>query len=150
MPTYISPANMGTAVFRSEGKATYTGNSTGWHSLARFGPGAGSPCFPDDRLIIGESTVVVILMPGTGYTVNPALREVQIMITDDSNDRCTVEDLQPNGGFAYKVIGGDLSNMCVCQAAKPEWAGRIVDGVQFGLTDSTNYCPDSPCQGPGG
>ncbi len=90
-------------------------------------------------------------MPGTGYTVNPNMRQVEFTISDDGNDICNFQEgLRMNGGFVYKAINGDIGNTCVCQAEKPVWAGRIVNGVQFGLTDSTNYCPDSPYKGPGG
>ena len=60
--------NRETLAYRFRGAATYTGNSTAWFWLAAFGNGAGSPCFPDGKLITSDSVIRVVLMPATRST----------------------------------------------------------------------------------
>ena len=176
VPVYISPNNQGPVVFRSRGAATYTGNSTNWFRLAAFSGGAGSPCFPDDLLITGESVIQVVLMPGTGYTINPDMRSVLINVDDENGEECSNGNhITASGGRLYKVQNGNLNDTCVCSNKSLAAIDEPYDGytpltpdglnedpVVYGdiptygesslkwVTDTTNYCKDSPYQRPGG
>ena len=116
-------------VYRTRSTPTYTGTSTGWFSLNRFPdssntPNSGSPCFPDDNLIAGISEVKVVLMPGTGYTINPDMREVIVNITDENEESCDNEAeiarraMSDTAPLMYKVTGngslGSYSGTCIC------------------------------------
>ncbi len=158
VPVYISPTNEGPVVFRSRGAATYTGNSTNWFRLSQFSGGAGSPCFPDDRLITDDSVIEVVLMPGNGYTINPDMRSVLLTVEDDSEEQCAnMAHITRMGGLLYKVRGGNLNDTCVCANQSRVVAAGIADGESESYattaltwrTDSTNYCSDSPYRRPG-
>ena len=82
VPPYNEDPHNGPVIYRHTGAATYTGNSTRWFRLAQFSGGMGSPCFRDDALISGDSVIEVVLMPGTGYTINPQMRTVRLTVRD--------------------------------------------------------------------
>ncbi len=167
VPAYIEQGSR--TVYRQRSRATYTSNSTDWMSLGDFngGRGAGSPLFPDDLLVTGDSVVRVILMPGTGYTINPNMRSVDITVRDTPGESCDAASSgvkyympHPQGGLAWGV--------CTCSDEGPwhpqqrlvngnrVWVNKGDDGYDeaYGAeqrkwrSDTTNYCPDSPYQRP--
>ncbi len=84
------------------------------------------------------------VLPIPGYDTSDAVQTYGIR----ENDSYMSPEATPDE-VVYQFRNGNRNDSCVCEADKPDWASKIVNGVQFGLTDSTNYCPDSPYQGPG-
>ncbi len=116
VPAYLNESgNFQYGVYRQRTAATYTTNSTDWTDLNSFSNNTGSPCFKNDNLITGPSVVRVVLLPGTGYTINPQMRMVELSIRDEpgeqSCNQVTDQDLympHPQGGMAWGV--------CTCAA----------------------------------
>ncbi len=109
------PAYVNRGVYRSRTTATFASNSTSWVDLNSLSGNTGSPCFPDDNLITGESVIRVVLLPGTGYTINPNMRMAEVVIWDGPGEECSrVRGNQklymphPQGGMAWGV--------CTCAA----------------------------------
>lgn len=160
VPEYLKPSQDASNVYRSRTSITYSGTSTAWWRLnALSSDNTASLCFPDDRLITGESMIRVVLMGGSGYTVNPDMAAVDVRINDDASDACDNPDgIMNSGGIIYKVLNGNLNDMCVCANQSKVVATGIADGEEESYattalkwrTDSTDYCPNSPCQRPGG
>ena len=134
-----------TLTYRSRGAATYTGNSTSWFSLAEFSDGAGSPCFPNDKLITSDSVIRVVLLPGAGYTINPDMRQVETIVKDNNEEDCDdVGHIDRNDGILYKVTGngslGSYGGTCICSTAEH------VDRLRL---KPEQMCEDSPWPGSG-
>ena len=165
VPAYIERTP---AVYRQRSQVSYTSNMTGWAELNSFG-GTGSPCFPDDLLITGSSVVRVVLMRGAGYTINPNMRSVDITVRDTPGESCASPDNTPGGKYYMPHPQGGLAwGMCTCSEEGPwhpqrrlvngnrVWVNKGDDGYDeaYGAeqrkwrSDTTNYCPDSPYQGP--
>ncbi len=165
VPAYIETTP---AVYRS--RTQVTSPTTLWAELnSSTFSGMGSPCFADDLLITGSSVVRVILMPGTGYTVNPDMRSVDITVRDTPGESCASPDNAPGGKYYMPHPQGGLKwGVCTCAEEGP-WHPqyRLVDGNRVWVNkgddgydeaygekqrawraDTTNYCPDSPYQGP--
>ncbi len=167
VPAYMEGSR---AVYRQRSQARYTSNNTNWADLNSSSfSGAGSPCFADDLLITGDSVVRVVLMRGTGYTINPNMRSVDITVRDTPNERCDLPSNTPGGKYYMPHPQGGLAyGVCTCSAEGPWYPQqRLVNGnrvwvnkgdddydeaygaVQRGWrSDTTNYCPGSPYQGP--
>ena len=116
---YIDPSS--SDVYRQRSQATYTDNSTAWEQLGdtggSFSNGAGSPVFPNDLLVTGNSVVRVILMPGTGYTINPNMRSVDITVRDTPGERCAAASSAPGGKYYMPHPQGGLAwGVCTCAA----------------------------------
>ncbi len=118
VPAYIEQGSR--TVYRQRSRATYTSNSTDWMSLGDFngGRGAGSPLFPNDLLVTGDSVVRVILMPGTGYTINPNMRSVDVTVRDTPGESCDAASSAPGGKYYMPHPQGGLAwGVCTCAAA---------------------------------
>ncbi len=153
VPVHLTPNQDASNVYRSQTSITYTGNSTAWWRLNAFSSdNTASLCFPNDRLITGESTIRVVIMGGSGYTINPNMSAVDIRVNDDASDDCTsMGGIMTNGGRIYNWEDGG----CICANQSLVVQNGIADGENesyatsalFWRTDSTNYCSDSPYKG---
>ncbi len=117
VPAYIEQGS--NTVYRQRSQARYTNNNTNWAELnSSLFSGAGSPCFADDLLITGNSVVRVFLMPGTGYTINPNMRSVDITVRDTPNEKCASPNNAPGGKYYMPHPQGGLAwGVCTCAAA---------------------------------
>ena len=114
VPAYIDPGQRNKKIYRS--RTQVTSPTTLWAELNSFG-GTGSPCFADDLLITGSSVVRVILMPGTGYTVNPNMRSVDITVRDTPGENCASAAGAPGGKYYMPHPQGGLKwGVCTCAA----------------------------------
>ncbi len=109
------PAYVDRGVYRSRTTATFASNTTAWVHLNSLSGNTGSPCFPNDHLITGDSVIRVVLLPGTGYTINLDMRMVEVVIQDEPGEACaSVRGTQklymphPQGGVAWGT--------CTCAA----------------------------------
>ena len=109
------PAYVNQDVYRPRTTATFANITTSWVHLNSSSSNTGSPCFPDDNLITGDSVIRVVLLPGSGYTINPNMRMAEVVIRDEPLEECgMVRGSQklymphPQGGMAWGV--------CTCAA----------------------------------
>ncbi len=115
IPAYIEPRSK--VVYRQRSQATYTNNMTTWQDLSAFGDGTGSPCFPNDLLVTGDSVVRVVLMGGMGYTINPNMRSVDITVRDTPGESCATPSSAPGGKYYMPHPQGGLAwGVCTCAA----------------------------------
>ncbi|MCY4147945.1 MAG: hypothetical protein OXF73_01055 [Gammaproteobacteria bacterium] len=125
-------------------------------------------CWADDHLVTGDSEVEVVIVGGAGYQVSPDRDRNSFTFTITEDDDCA----NPGSDTLYMPIGGNMNNTCVCrtravaaelypgsvkQADGQDWDHNLddyyvtINGNRSlrSSTDRSNYCPESPYQGPG-
>ena len=123
-------------------------------------------CWKNDYLDTGDSEVEIVIVGGSGYRVSPNNNSFTFTIVED--DDCA----NPGDNTVYVPIGGNMNNTCVCRTravAAELYPGSVqqADGQDWDHTvddyyvtingnrslrssnDQSNYCPESPYQGPG-
>ncbi len=123
-------------------------------------------CWRNDHLDTGDSEVEIFIVGGAGYRVDPTRNSLRFTIKED--DDCA----NPGNRTVYVPIGGNMNNTCVCRTravAAELYPGSVkqADGQDWNHTvddyyvtingnrslrssnDQSNYCPESPYQGPG-
>ena len=155
VPVYIDETD--TRTIRSLATVTIPAGSD-----SKLSPQSVDPiCWKNDHLDTGDSEVEIVIVGGTGYRVNPAANSLSFTIRED--DHCE----SPGNRTVYVPIGGNMNNTCVCRTRAV--AARLYPGSVSGIThtiddyyvtingnrslrsstDRSNYCPESPYQGPG-
>ncbi|MCY4210284.1 MAG: hypothetical protein OXE97_04400 [Gammaproteobacteria bacterium] len=117
--------------------------------------------WPNDRVDSGVDLTAIrlTLISVAGFTVDRNNDTRTFTIQED--DDCTMpEGNAENGGIVYRPNpqGSLASGLCVCAAKSTVVQAGIAAGEAESYamtalkwrTDSTNYCPDSPYQRPGG
>ena len=160
VPVYLD--EMDTRTIRSSTTRIIPANSSSYLPAQATDP----ICWRNDHLDTGDSEVEVVIVGGAGYRVNPAKNSIIFTITED--DDCA----NPGNRTVYVPIGGNMNNTCVCrtravaaelypgsvqQADGTDWDHSIddyyvtINGNRSlrSSNDSSNYCPESPYQGPG-
>ena len=124
-------------------------------------------CVADDRIDPqpagtgrdGSSTSVieVTLLSVDGFAIDRNMASAEAFIR--GNDRCHLPDANTaNKGVVYRFRNGNMNDSCVCMSKSSVVAAGIADGESESYattalnwrTDSTDYCPESPYQRPGG
>ncbi len=118
-------------------------------------------CWRNDHLDTGDSVVEIVIVNGAGYRVSPTQNSITFTIKED--DDCA----NPGNRTVYVPIGGNMNNTCVCRTravAASLYPGSVtgithtIDDYYVSIngnrslrssTDRSNYCPESPYQGPG-
>lgn len=144
-------------VIRSSTTVTIPAGSMVFHPAQSANP----ICWRNDHIDSGDSEIEFVIVNGAGYRVDTAQNSLVINVTE--NDDCS----NPGNRTVYVPVGGNLNNMCVCQTR--EVAVKLYPGSVRGITndaddlyvmingnrsllsgkDSSNYCLESPYQGPG-
>ncbi len=160
VPVYLDEDD--TRTIRSSTTVTIPAGSTSFHPAQSQDP----ICWKNDHLDTGDSVVEVVMVGGAGYRVNPVGNSVTFTIEED--DDCA----NPGNETVYVPIGGNMNNTCVCrtrQVAAELYPGSVqqADGSDWDHSiddyyvtingnrslrssrDTSNYCPESPYQGPG-
>ncbi len=156
VPVYVDETD--TRMIRSSTMVTIpAGDSSFWPS---------NICWRNDHLVTGDSEVEIVIVGGAGYRVDPARNSLVFTIIED--DDCA----NPGNHTVYVPVGGNMNNTCVCrtravaaelypgsvqQADGQDWDHTIddyyvtINGNRSlrSSTDYSNYCPESPYQGPG-
>ncbi len=155
VPIYID--EMDERVIRSSATVTIPAGDT-----TKLSPQSVDPiCWRNDHLDTGDSEVEIVIVGGVGYRVNPTRNSLRFTILED--DDCA----NPGNRTVYVPIGGNMNNTCVCRtrAVAAELYPGSVEGVAHRIddyyvtingnrslrssNDQSNYCPESPYQGPG-
>jgi len=131
-------------------------------SDTKLSPQSSDPiCWRNDHLDTGDSVVEIVIVNGAGYRVNPTQNSLTFTIRED--DDCA----NPGNRTVYVPIGGNMNNTCVCRTRQV--AAQLYPGSVTGIThtiddyyvtingnrslrsstDRSNYCLQSPYQGPG-
>ncbi|MCY4277003.1 MAG: hypothetical protein OXE81_04075, partial [Gammaproteobacteria bacterium] len=138
--------------------------STGTAGISVTLPGL---CVADDRIdpqpagtgTRGNTTsaIEVTLLSVAGFAIDRNMASAMANIRGD--DRCHQPDAgNVNGGVVYRFRNGNMNDSCVCMSKSSVVAAGIADGELESYattalnwrTDSTDYCPESPYQRPGG
>ena len=153
VPIYIDETD--TRTIRSSATVTIPAGSD-----TKLSPQSTDPiCWKNDNLDTGDSEVEIVIVGGVGYRVNPNRNSLRFTIVED--DDCA----NPGERTVYVPIGGNMNNTCVCrtqtvaeglypdqraarQASGAEWSPSVKDYLRS-TADHSNYCPESPYQGPG-
>ncbi len=113
-----------------------------------------------------RSAVEVVIVGGAGYRVMPGKNRIRFTITEDND--CA----NPGNRTVYVPVGGNFNTLCVHRTravAARLYPGTVrqADGTDWdhtlddyyvtindnrslrSSTDSSNYCLESSCQGPG-
>ncbi|MCY4341284.1 MAG: hypothetical protein OXE48_07965, partial [Gammaproteobacteria bacterium] len=123
-------------------------------------------CVADDRIdpsAVGSadgsksSSFTIRLMSVAGFMIDRNRDSAKMFVR--GNDSCAQPDANGlNGGVVYKFRNGNMNDSCVCMSKSSVVAAGIADGETESYattalkwrTDSTDYCPSSPYQRPGG
>ncbi|MCY4304152.1 MAG: hypothetical protein OXC62_05140 [Aestuariivita sp.] len=130
------PIRSSTTVTINAGNSSYAGLQTN-----------NPVCWADDHLVTGDSEIEVVIVGGAGYQVNPAANSFTVTITED--DDCA----NPGDHTVYVPIGGNMNNTCKCITkakfiADSGESESYLKSAHKWRTYSTNYCAESPYQGP--
>ena len=160
VPIYIDETD--TRVIRSSATVTIPAGST-----SKLSPQTMDPiCWRNDFLDTGDSEVEIVIVGGNNYRVDPLRNSLVFTIKED--DDCA----NPGNRTVYVPIGGNMNNTCVCrtravaaqlypgsvqQADGSDWTHTVddyyvtINGNRSlrSSNDQSNYCPESPYQGPG-
>ncbi len=163
VPVYVEPNSQHYA--RSSHTDNYSFDGVNWLNVGTRDDET-AICWQDDTLATGDSVVEVFLVNGSGYRVNPNMNRGTFTITDD--DVCgTPSSIMDAGGTLYMPMGGNMNRTCVCRTRRS--AATLYPGSVPSIThniddyyvtingnrslrssrDQSNYCPESPYQGPG-
>ncbi len=160
VPIYIDETD--TRTIRSSATVTIPAGSDTLLSPQTMDP----ICWRNDHLDTGDSVVEIVIVGGAGYRVDPTRNSLRFTIKED--DDCA----NPGNRTVYVPIGGNMNNTCVCRTravAAELYPGSVkqADGQDWNHTvddyyvtingnrslrssnDQSNYCPESPYQGPG-
>ncbi len=117
VPVYLNESGLYQyGVYRLRTAATYTTNSTDWMDLNSFSNNRGSPCFKNDNLITGPSVIRVVLLRGTGYTINPQMRMVEVNIRDEHGEQFCGQVTAGQDRYMPHPQGGMAWGVCTCAA----------------------------------
>ncbi len=165
----------GVPAYQASGSAEINTRTTFQASLRtsyriRLAPSGQLICWGDDKIQSDASVIRVMLMPGSGYMIDPNKRWVDYTIFDMDNCSDPAGRTQ-NGGIVYQFnSSGGAWGTCTCaeesyavrslrarrgvgedpgQFANEEALQSYASAAASWMTDSTNYCPESPHQRPG-
>ncbi len=156
VPAYVAT---GSAEIRTQSRFTHSLSTT-----ATRVPSGNTICIGNNKIQQDVSVIRVLLMRGSGYTVDPENRSIDVRVYD--LDTCaSPDDLPENGGVVYKFNGsGGAWGTCRCreESAHPEvrrlatydsrqsraaWqAGLKLLGQKFHDPEYL-YCDESPWKG---